>query len=103
MSSYSHIWKMVKRGGPFFGTLLILDWFLHGWQFGPNLVSPVRMLQDPRWILAVIVGALTIVAWRLDALERRVRMGHCRKCNYDRRGLAAGVVCPECGAAPVRG
>jgi hypothetical protein len=26
----------------------------------------------------------------------------CRECGYDRRGLAADAMCPECGAVPVR-
>lgn len=29
--------------------------------------------------------------------RRRVRPGACRGCGYDLGGLAAGVVCPECG------
>jgi hypothetical protein len=30
--------------------------------------------------------------------ERRRRRGACLACGYDRRGIAAGAVCPECGA-----
>ncbi len=28
---------------------------------------------------------------------RRARRGQCRRCGYDRRGLASAAVCPECG------
>jgi rubrerythrin len=37
------------------------------------------------------------VGWRLDV---RARTGNCPTCNYDRRGIPAASVCPECGAAP---
>ncbi len=56
----------------------------------------------PLWIPVAISLTLTATAWRLDALaRRRARVGFCPKCNYDRSGLAAGTVCPECGALPV--
>ncbi len=55
----------------------------------------------PLWLPAVAVAATTSVAWRLDTLaRRRARVGFCLKCNYDRTGLAAGAVCPECGRLP---
>lgn len=31
--------------------------------------------------------------------RRRRRAGRCPRCGYDRAGLAAGAVCPECGHA----
>lgn len=31
---------------------------------------------------------------------RRARRGLCGVCSYDRRGLAGGAPCPECGTAP---
>jgi hypothetical protein len=50
-----------------------------------------------------------VVAWTVHAaatpIVRRVRArlrpgpGMCARCRYDRRGLAAGAACPECGAA----
>ena len=54
----------------------------------------------PLWVPALIALILTVPAWRLDTLaRRRARVGFCPKCNYDRTGLAAGAVCPECGTA----
>jgi hypothetical protein len=32
--------------------------------------------------------------------RRRLRLGRCVKCGYDRHSLAADVKCPECGALP---
>jgi rubrerythrin len=52
----------------------------------------------PAWVTTAICTAFT---WRLDTLaRRRERLGRCPKCNYDRAGIAAGAVCPECGDIP---
>jgi hypothetical protein len=52
----------------------------------------------PLWFPALLLGGLWYV---LGRLERRAALGRiCQKCHYDRTGLAAGAVCPECGAAP---
>jgi hypothetical protein len=53
----------------------------------------------PLWCLALPVGAITVHAWRVDVRARRAAFNLCPKCDYDRTGLAAGAVCPECGAA----
>ncbi len=49
-------------------------------------------------LVACVIGALM---WRLEARARR-RAGPnlCARCGYDREGLTAGTVCPECGAPP---
>ncbi len=48
----------------------------------------------------VLAAGITVAAWRLDTLARRRANKHlCPKCAYSRTGLAAGAVCPECGAA----
>jgi hypothetical protein len=68
---------------------------LHGWvdwnrgdpRFSPYLVVPL-------WCPAIVAFLLTILAW--CKLGRHP--SECRKCGYDRTGLAPGVVCPECGA-----
>ena len=52
----------------------------------------------PMWMCVSAVALPTLVAWRLDALaRRRALLNLCPKCNYDRAGLGAGAVCPECG------
>ena len=81
---------------------------LHVW-LGPE-ASSLELLRSihgaaivrlfPVWPVAACCVVLTLVAWRLDTLaRRRAKLNLCPKCNYDRTGLAAGSVCPECGAA----
>lgn len=43
---------------------------------------------------------LSGIAWWLDRRDRcrRARVDLCPECNYERTGLVAGAVCPECGA-----
>ena len=83
-----------------------------GWMLMPttNLagdnVDPKRYRNYilPLWIPTILTLAITYRAWHLDTLaRRRAKLNLCSKCNYDRTGLAAGAVCPECGAGPVGG
>jgi hypothetical protein len=61
--------------------------------------SGADTLDIPIWSLAAAVLLAGGGAWFLDVCaRRRERAGRCPKCRYDRTGLAAGVVCPECGA-----
>ena len=54
----------------------------------------------PVWPLAVAAAVAALAAWRLDRIAWLKSRPHlCPKCTYDRTGLAAGSVCPECGAA----
>jgi hypothetical protein len=58
----------------------------------------------PLWIAVGVFGGLTYLAWYFDRrAQGRDRMRRCPKCNYDRAGIAAGAVCPECGAGPKDG
>ena len=55
----------------------------------------------PRWFPCLLSLLATVAAWRFDAKYlRRVREGACPACGYDRAGLAAGSLCPECGMQP---
>ena len=57
-------------------------------------------LHAPLWIPTLSALLVTALAFRLDTLaRRRERMNLCKHCGYDRTGLAAGTVCPECGGA----
>ena len=65
---------------------------------GAGLGEGVWTADSPGLWVAVAVGgvglALSIAGWR--AVLRPPRLpGQCRKCGYQRAGLA---VCPECGA-----
>jgi len=65
-----------------------------GRDWGIDTTFPV-----PLWLPAIAVLIPTTIAWRLDSLaRRRARLNFCPKCSYDRTGLAAGAVCPECGS-----
>ena len=61
--------------------------------------NPTYYVFVPIWMPLVALAVPSALAWwrRL----RRFRPGQCRQCGYDRAGLGAGVVCPECGGAPL--
>lgn len=66
-----------------------------GWLFAPEGLA----LEVPLSNIALAVLGAGAILWHLD----RRRLAHqCRKCGYDRRGLAAEAICPECGAAATR-
>ncbi|HMN42893.1 MAG TPA: hypothetical protein PKE29_18785 [Phycisphaerales bacterium] len=72
---------------------------------GSLVARPPAMafVSMPLWAGVLCLGAAAAWAWRLDTLARRRaggRLNLCPKCNYDRAGIGAGAVCPECGAAP---
>jgi hypothetical protein len=50
----------------------------------------------PLWPVPLAFAGLT---WYAGKRIKRLRRDVCAKCGYDTRGLAAGAVCPECGAA----
>jgi hypothetical protein len=71
-------------------------WWFHsgGWR-------GVRLYLAPGWSIAALAAAITGAAWRFDGIaSQRAQVGCCASCNYDRRGIPAASVCPECGAAP---
>jgi len=53
----------------------------------------------PHWPFVAIAAFVTVLGWGADfRASRRARLNCCPKCNYDRTGLAASTVCPECGS-----
>jgi hypothetical protein len=61
-------------------------------------------LSVPLSLGPLIVAVPTFIAWRADRrAAMRVRTGACRQCGYNRHGLPAQAVCPECGAASTAG
>ncbi len=76
---------LMGPGGPFHGTTwadVAGNWYT---RFSDRLSS-------------VIVGAGVTIGM-LRVLRETVVAFACRGCGYDRRGIAAESVCPECGAA----
>lgn len=73
------------------------DWAFSFWFLGSGTRG--FMVFIPLWIPVLVTGLAGSFAWYLDrAADRRIRNGACPKCDYDRRGLALGAPCPECGA-----
>jgi len=72
------------------------------WAFQRTKDGYLRELVIPLWCPTLLSLLATAAAWRADSKYlRRVRVGLCAGCGYDRAGLAAGAVCPECGVAAV--
>lgn len=68
------------------------------WWWDSNSRLYTWRLLFPFWILGVPPLLTAAITWRLDRGGRK-RPGSCGKCGYDRVGLAADAVCPECGEA----
>lgn len=112
MKPHPGIRKTIKWGGALVTLLLLVVWIHDIREFMITGGEP-RHRGLWRWmdlpgvcglppLIGVFTIAATLTAWRLDVLaRRRARIGLCAKCHYDRAGLAASTVCPECGTAPV--
>ncbi len=48
----------------------------------------------PLWMALVLTATPAGVLWRR---HRRSLPGQCKRCRYDRKGLAPDALCPECG------
>jgi hypothetical protein len=63
----------------------------------PIGIHPLPFIANTLFYAAVPLGGWLVIGpvrrWR------RRRAGRCPACGYDRAGLAAGAVCPECGDA----
>ena len=106
--TYSRLPDLVpqQRGAVLGDILLIgtLQWqwpqWLPAWKaqskFGPGSPLWSWELTLPLWPVPV---AFAGIAWYAGRRIKRLRRDVCAKCGYDTRGLAAGAVCPECGAA----
>jgi hypothetical protein len=80
-------------------------------QYPPSLRRHAAEVRFGRTIYGryVEVGAvplsglgLALCAWPIAAMWRgRRRPGDCESCGYDRRGIAVGAPCPECGTPAV--
>lgn len=81
----------------------LLWWPADGWfritTFGSG--TSYWTLRVPLWTpftLGFLIAAAAFPCWRSE--RRRLRLGLCRSCDYDRSGLTGP--CPECGAVPLK-
>jgi hypothetical protein len=75
--------------------------FRFAWWFKQGLQGTGFYCFLPLWPAALLSLLATAAAWRADAKYiRRVRVGLCAGCGYDRAGLKTDAVCPECGNQP---
>lgn len=70
------------------------DWRMNWTPGGYTIIAPV-------WPFALALLLPAAALWRADLRRRRLPGRACISCGYDRGGLAADAVCPECGKAPV--
>ena len=62
---------------------------------------PLSVRTETTAVLPLTIGA-AVGLWGLwlHGTRKARRIGACRVCEYDLRGLPRGSPCPECGAAP---
>lgn len=76
---------------------------------GATIFLPRALPYRPLWlgfaVNTVLYSALWMPALCAGVIRRawRLRHGRCLACGYDRRGLAAGARCPECGLEQTHG
>ena len=68
------------------------------WDFEDGGDQYGRVVAIPMWTVAALVAAIAAPLWTLHLRARhRARVGLCKGCGYDRKGLAIDAKCPECG------
>ena len=66
-----------------------------GWHLIPLDVLPLGFTLNTLLAAGLVLGVVEGV--RLARRRLRRKRGRCPACGYDRRGLAEGAACPECG------
>ncbi len=87
-------------GIPIVGNFFTIRVASPGWWFRASFSQTHKELVVPMWAIGLLAGGLMVLAWRRGS---RVEKGHCARCGYDLKGLAAGAACPECGAKAASG
>jgi hypothetical protein len=64
-----------------------------------------RLMRETPWVspwnpYVWVFVVISLGAWRVSKLRPHPPWA-CQMCGYDRRGLEAGVVCPECGRGAI--
>jgi len=110
-----HGWRLTKRvsvwwsaaggfsGGRYGERLGEMRWWISHPEYflhtpGSQYYQPEPFGWIPLWVPAVGSGLVWLAGRRLSVPVGAE--GECAECGYDRAGLAAGAVCPECGAEP---
>lgn len=58
----------------------------------------IRAVRAPIALLIALAATPLLISWRRQRrLRRRLSLGLCSRCGYNRAGLASGQPCPECG------
>jgi len=85
---------------PIVGNFFSLHVQSEGWWFKFSMQAKTKEVVVPMWAIGVLAGSVMAFAWWRAT---RVKKGHCARCGYDLSGLAAGAMCPECGAGTQAG
>ena len=73
------------------------SWHLWTWSL-QGLKDGGFCFVGPLWLFPLLLWTPAALLLRSGLLARRRALtGSCPACGYDRRGLAPGAVCPECG------
>jgi hypothetical protein len=65
----------------------------------PLGIIPIGLAANAAVFAIPVLGLIAAGhAVRCERRRRRIRRGHCPRCNYDLRTLPTGSPCPECGA-----
>jgi hypothetical protein len=80
------------------GSPLWMWWYWHRVPY-ITLNPPVSSVAFPGWLIPGVLTIVGVPLLRSGIIARRARVGLCKKCHYDLRGLPPGSPCPECGTA----
>jgi hypothetical protein len=65
--------------------------------------NPTRVwFSLPLWAPISLLGLVGAAPWGIVIRRQRAKLGLCRSCGYDRRGLAEDAPCPECGVSATK-
>jgi hypothetical protein len=80
--------------------LMAMSWRYDTQDIDDRVQTIARTVYVPLWVPVAAGFLFAETCWAVVAIRRRRRRrtDRCIACGYDRRGLAQGAPCPECGA-----